>query len=216
MRPGTILRGYNYNEDSKEIVKSTSLEEIEKISQEARETLDKKLEEYQNTLNTKIDDINKYKLEIEEEYKTHLNSQNEEFKALFDTINIDYSNLVQKLENNINDYISNLHQEVKDITLTLFEKFFFTQYKDMDNLDSLIQNSLRQLEDSSKIQISMADEYYKAYEEEKKEQVDKYKERNILFTSHNSDSLICEIKSEEGNIEIDFNNQIEKIKNLLK
>lgn len=215
MRPGTILRGTSYNTVSSEETKNIAIEKLESITEEAKSTLNEKIEEYKDMFHEKLCSLDDYKSEIEAEFNEKFNKQELLFTDILNNMDKEYQALVSRMEESMTNYLSEAKNDIKDITLILFEKFFFTQYQDMDNLESLIQDSLLKLEDSNNIQISLSNKYYNKFKEEKQNLFNKLKENNINLTSHLKESLVCEIKSDEGSIEIDFEKQMEKIKEVI-
>lgn len=217
MRTGTIIRGYNFIDDNKisELENSTQ-QKVEEIIEDSKTSLDIKFEEFSNMFHKELNQLDTYKKNMENEYIEKISQQEIQFQELLQTVEFENRELMNRLENSLNEYMEDAKNDIKEIMIDLFEKFFFKEYQDMDNLESLICSALSTLKDSQDIRLSLATDYFEKFKEEKKDVFEALLAKDIKIDSHSNESLICEFNSLKGNIEVDFEKQISKIRETVK
>lgn len=213
MKPGTILRGCTFLEEEHTAALENSIQKkTDEISEEAKESFKNILDEYESSFHEKLNCFETYKDEIEEKFNKEIANQKIQFEKTLLELEEEHKRLTNKLEESFQKHIDNTQSDIKEIMITLFEKFFFEEYQNTDNLESLIRSTLTQLEDSKEVQLEMNSNYLAKLRTEKSELIEELLSKNINISSHSKQDLICEFKSDIGNIEINFKKQIEKIK----
>lgn len=213
MKTGTILRGYNFIEDDEILELENSTKELaENLIKETKFNLDTMFNKATEQFHSELNKVEEYKRDFEKEYNKQVNQYKEQAQKLLNDIEEEYSRLASSLEQSFEEYLKNTKNEIKDIMLILFRNFFSSEYQNMDNIESLITHSLEQLKESKDIKISLNKECFTKFTSEKKDLLNTLLDSNIDINSHSSKSLICELNSAKGNIEIDFDKQMDKIR----
>lgn len=218
MKTGSIIRGCILNEDAKkesELIEERVTAKVNEITSVAKEHCNSLLEVFAEEMHKKIGSLDKYKEELQSEYKIACEKNNEQNSEIIKELEDKYLKVLKEQEKTMNLFIENAQDSVKELMLILFEKFFYTEYKKPENLISIIKEGLKQLEDSKKVQISLNERLLSEITDSEIEQIKTLSSAELLFNSHSSDSLLLELKSEQNNIEVDFNKQIEKIKDVI-
>ena len=214
MKTGTILRGCTLNDEyknEKEILAERMQSEIEELSQNTSLKFNKLLDVFAEEMRIKIESLDKYKYTLNSEYDTEKQKLKQEAENTIKKMKQEHDELIIKQENEFKAYLNTTQSLVKELMLILFEKFFFTQYKDPENLNSIIEEGLRQLEDNSKVQISLHRELFNTLSKGQIDKLNTNTNPELELVSLNTDTLLIEMKSETENIEIDFEKQMKKI-----
>lgn len=213
MKTGIILRGCTFLEEEHTAALESSIQKkTDEISQETKKSFDNILNDYEAMFHEKLNYFEEYKNKLQKEFDEKIEEQKLQFQKCISNLEEDHKKLTDKLEEDFQKHITNTQSDIKEIMMILFEKFFFEQYQQTDNLESLIKNSLIQLEDSKEIQIDLCNSSLEKLRHEKSNLIEELLANEIKITSHSKQDLICEFKTEKGNIEINFKNQIDKIK----
>lgn len=218
MKTGSIIRGCTLKEDIKkesELIEERVSAKVEEITFIAENKFDSLLSVFAEEMHKKINSLDKYKDELKDEYKKQCERNiNQNTKTIID-LETKYKELLNEQEKTMNSFIVDSQESVKELMLILFEKFFYHQYKDPKNLISVINEGLKQLEESKNIQVSLNKKLLSEITNSEIEQIKESNGAEITFKSHSHDSLLLEFKSEQNNIEVDFNKQIDKIKDII-
>lgn len=217
MKENTILRGCVFNEDvefdEKKHTEERIAQKIDEIATDTKNAMYQLLEVFTSTMASKIENIENYKLELQQQYEQKINTLLNEVENERQNIIEINKNKAKENEQIINNEILKLRDDIKEMICILFEKFFYKEYKDISNLESLIVHELSKLEDRNKIKISINKALLDTPEELEILLADIEKtKKNPPVALHTSDTLFVEIKNEKETIEYDFKKQMDKIK----
>lgn len=216
MKSGTILRGCTFLEEGHSAAIETSIQKkTEEVAQEAKKSFYALLSDCESSFHEELNYFKTYKERAQDNFNKQIEDQRIQFnKCIFD-LEQEHLKLTNKLQEDFQQHINHTKEDIKEIMITLFEKFFFKEYQNTENLESLIENVLSQLEDSKEIQISLYNTQLEKLKQEKGAFIEKLLNDNIQLTSSSKENLICEFKSNIGNVEINFEKQMKKIKDTL-
>lgn len=220
MKPGTILRSYNYIGDNKIeqesiYVTNKSEEKINEVTTQAQSKIDELINESETNLKEKLSNVDSYIDILNNQYAEEISKLKKEFEKEVQIMKERYDKIVKDQEDTFKNYVNSLESDVKEILIDLFNKFFFKEYQDTSNLESIIHECLSQLEESKNIKISMHKDHFEKFKENHQDTVNMLLDNNIQFTFHTKDNLILEFKTECDCIEVNFNNQMENLKETL-
>lgn len=220
MKSGTILRTYKYiSNDQMEqeslYVTNKSEEKIEEITTQAKSTLDNLIDKSEENLKEKISNVDAYIDILNNQYAEEISKLKQNFEKEIQIMKENYDKIIKDQEDTFKKYVDSLELDVKEILVDLFNKFFFKEYQDTSNLESIIHECLSQLEESKNIKISMNKEYFEKFKENNQDTINMLLDNNIQFTFHTKDNLILEFKTECDCIEVNFKNQMETLKETL-
>lgn len=218
MKTGSIIRGCILKEDIKkesEIIEERATKKVEEISNAAKDNFNLLLGVFAEEMHKKITSLDEYKEELKDEYKKECEKNNEQNVKLIKELEDKYAKVLKEHEKVMNSFVENTQESIKELMLILFEKFFYSQYKEPENIISVIKEGLKQLEDSKTVQISLNEKLLSEITDSEIEKIKEKSSSELIFKTHSTESLILELKSEQNNIEVDFNKQMKKIKDVI-
>lgn len=218
MRKGTVLRGCIIDEEREteaQLLEKRVDKKVNEISAEVKKASLTLLNEFTNTMCNKIDSVEEHRTELNKEFDSTTTKLQYEVENCIKEIQEKHNELLKREEEQFLEYIRNCKEDIKELILILFKKFFYTEYQNPHNLNSLIEQGLRDLEESKNIKISIQRELLNKITEEDIARLKRISEANLEFTSHTKENLLLEMKSERESLEYDFNKQLEKIKEIV-
>ena len=219
MKSNMIIRGCVINDETeteRELLEKRINEKVESVALETQKAMLQVMEAFTDTMKKKIDSIEEYKIELQAEYQENLNGLKKELDITKKNITAFNEQLKQDGLKKVDEYLEDSKEEIKELTLMLFEKVFRTEYKNIENLESLIKHELQVLEENKKIKVSINNDLIKN-EEELKKLTDKFPNNGkIDFKLHSKEELLVEFKTEKETIEYDFKKQIDKISDIMR
>lgn len=219
MKSNMIIRGCVINDETeteRELLEKRINEKVESVALETQKAMLQVMEAFTDTMKKKIDSIEEYKIELQAEYQENLNGLKKELDITKKNITAFNEQLKQDGLKKVDEYLEDSKDEIKELTLMLFEKVFHAEYKNIENLESLIKHELQVLEENKKIKVSINNDLIKN-EEELKKLTDKFPNNGkIDFKLHSKEELLVEFKTEKETIEYDFKKQIDKISDIMR
>lgn len=219
MKSNMIIRGCVVNDETeteRELLEKRINEKVESVALETQKAMLQVMEAFTDIMKKKIDSIEEYKTELQAEYQENLNELKKEFDINKKNITTFNEQLKQDGLKKVDEYLEDSKEEIKELTLMLFEKVFRTEYKNIENLESLIKHELQVLEENKKIKVSINNDLIKN-EEELEELSNKFPNNGkIDFKLHSKKDLLLEFKTEKETIEYDFKKQIDKISDIMR
>lgn len=219
MKVNTIIRGCNVKDDSeteRELLEKRISEKVENIAVETKKNMLTLLEVFSDSMVKKIDEIEKYKEELRNEYDEKIKLLQREVKNTKNEVIDIGEELKEEGLKRVDKYLEDSKEEIKDLTLMIFEKIFHTEYRNLDNLDSLIKHELNAMEERKEIKISINKKLINTKDELEKLSSCFSEDERIVFKTHSKESLLLEIQNEKETLEYDFDKQLLKIKEVMK